>query len=75
MKPETKNSFMSLPSDDTLGASVRALQVPLQSELLRAGAQWEESLAILREMVAHRRPFPSAAKALAWYRSPYHPEV
>ena len=72
---DPKSAFGSLSSDDTLGASVRALQVPLQAELLRAGAQWEESLAILREMVTHRRPFPSAAEALAWYRSPYHPQV
>ena len=72
---DPKSAFGSLSSDDTLGASVRALQVPLQAELLRAGAQWEESLAILREMVTHRRPFPSAAVALEWYRSPYHPQV
>ncbi len=69
----TKNPFAALTGDETLAAAVRTLQVPLQSELLRAGAQWEESLAILREMVSHRRPFPSATDALAWYRTPYHP--
>ena len=69
----TNNPFAALAGDDTLAATVRALQVPLQSELLRVGAQWEESLAILREMVSHRRPFPCAADALAWYRAPYHP--
>ena len=71
----TTNPFAALAGDDTLAATVRALQVPLQSELLRVGAQWEESLAILREMVSHRRPFASAADALAWYRTPYHPSA
>lgn len=67
------NAFEKLPSDDTLAHWVRAQQVALQAELLRAGAQWEESLSLLREMVSHRRPFPSATEALAWYRNPYHP--
>jgi hypothetical protein len=70
-----KSAFEKLPGDDTLAKAVRALQVPLQAELLRAGALWEESLAILREMVSHTRPFPSAADAVAWYRSPYHPTL
>jgi hypothetical protein len=70
-----KSVFENLPSDDTLSRTVRSLQVALQAELLRAGAQWEESLSILREIVSHRRPFPSAADALTWYRSSYHPEV
>ena len=70
-----KNAFQSLPGDDTLPSAVRSLQVPLQAELLRAGAQWEESLAILREMVSHRRALPSAEEALSWYRGTYHPEV
>ncbi len=68
-------AFARLPGDDTLARAVRALQVPLQAELLRAGAFWEESLAILREMVSHRRPFPSASEALTWYRQPYHPAL
>ncbi|GAB4246228.1 hypothetical protein [Deferrisoma sp.] len=72
----TENTaFAQLPADDTLPRAVRERWVPLQAELLRAGAFWEESLAILREMVSHRRPFPSAAEALAWYRKPYHPPV
>ncbi len=70
-----KSAFESLSADDTLGSSVRALQVALQAELLRAGAQWEESLAILREVVSHRHLFPSGADALAWYRAAYHPDV
>lgn len=70
-----KSSFERLPGDDTLASSVRQLQVPLQAELLRAGAQWEETLAILREMVSHRRAFPSATDAISWYRSTYHPET
>lgn len=69
------SAFEKLPSDDTLARLVREQQVPLQAELLRAGAQWEESLSLLQEMVSHRRPFPSAADALAWYRSPYHPSL
>ncbi len=68
-------AFARLPGDDTLPRAVRELQVPLQAELLRAGATWEESLAILREMTTHRRAFPSAAEALAWYRKPYHPAL
>ena len=70
-----KSAFERLPGDDTLAAAVRSLQVPLQAELLRSGALWEESLSILREMVSHRRPFPSAGEAVDWYRSSYHPEV
>lgn len=72
---EQKGAFERLSGDDTMPAAVRALQVALQAELLRAGALWEESLSILREMVSHRKPFRSAADALAWYRSAYHPEV
>lgn len=71
----TPSPFAVLKADDTLAAAVRALQVALQAELLRAGAQWEESLAILREMVSHRRPFVSAAEALSWYRRTYHPSL
>lgn len=71
---DAKNPFEKLPGDDTLPAAVRALQVPLQAELMKAGALWEESLAILGEMTTHRRPFPSAADALNWYRAPYHPK-
>lgn len=69
------SAFERLPSDDTLARCVRAHQVALQAELLRAGAQWEESLSLLREMVSHSRPFASAAEALAWYRNPYHPPI
>ena len=69
------SAFQQLPGDDTLPGAVRALQVPLQAELLRSGATWEESLSILREVVSHRRPFPSAADAVAWYRGTYHPSV
>ncbi len=69
-----KSAFERLPGDDTLPAAVRALQVPLQAELMEAGALWEESLSVLGEMVTHRRPFPSAADALTWYRTPYHPK-
>jgi hypothetical protein len=69
------NAFQRLPNDDSRPGALRALQVALQAELLRAGAQWEESLAILREMASHRRAFPSAAEALSWYRTAYHPEV
>jgi len=72
---DTKSAFESVPGDDTLPLAVRARQVPLQAELLRAGAQWEESLSILREMTHHRRPFPDAAAALAWYRNVYHPAL
>ncbi|MHB8766126.1 MAG: hypothetical protein ACYDA8_17555 [Deferrisomatales bacterium] len=60
--------FGRLPGDDSLAAVLRARQVPLQAELLRAGAQWEESLGLLRELSQHRRTFPSASEALAWYR-------
>ena len=70
-----KSAFGGIPGDDNMARVVRAHQVPLQSELLRAGAQWEESLSILREMVCHRRSFPDAAAALAWYRQSYHPAV
>lgn len=70
-----KSAFQSLPGDDTLARAVRERQVPLQAELLRAGSQWEESLSILREMASHRRPFPSAAEALVWYRGTYHPPL
>jgi len=70
-----KTTFEALPGDDTLPRAVRELQVALQAELLRVGAQWEESLSILKEMASHRRPFPSAAEALAWYRSTYHPAL
>lgn len=72
---EEKSAFERLPGDDSLASAARALQVPLQAELMRAGANWEESLSIPREMVSHRRLFPSAADALAWYRAEYHPEV
>lgn len=72
---EPTGAFAKLPGDDTLPAAVRSLQVPLQAELLRSGAQWEESLAILREMASHRRPFPSAADAVDWYRATYHPNL
>ncbi|WP_025321658.1 hypothetical protein [Deferrisoma camini] len=75
MAQET-TAFARLPGDDTLPQRVRQMWVALQAELLRAGAYWEESLAILREMVSHRRAFPSAAEALAWYRqSAYHPPL
>lgn len=67
-------AFERLPNDETRPAAIRALQVALQAELLRAGALWDESLAILREAATHRRPFPGAAAAIAWYRSAYHPE-
>jgi hypothetical protein len=70
-----KSAFARIPGDDTMARVVRAHQVPLQAELLRAGAQWEESLSVLQEMVNHRRPFPDAPAALAWYRSPYHPTL
>jgi hypothetical protein len=73
--PGQTSAFERLPSDDTLARWVRAQQVALQAELLRAGAQWEESLSLLREMVSHRRPFSSAAEALAWYRKTYHPSL
>ena len=66
-------AFERLPTDETRPAAIRAQQVALQAELLRTGAFWEESLAILREAASHRRPFASAADALAWYRSTYHP--
>ena len=69
------NAFEKLPSDESRAAAVRTLQVPLQAELLRAGALWEESLSILREIVSHKRRFSSAADAVAWYRATYHPEV
>lgn len=72
---DPKCAFERLPGDDTLAAAVRSLQIALQAELLRSGAQWEESLAILREMVSHRRPFPSAADAVDWYRATYHPNL
>jgi len=72
---DEKTAFARVPGDDTLAGVVRACQVPLQSELLRAGAQWEESLAILREMVSHRRTFLDAAAALEWFRGPYHPAL
>ncbi|MDW7712296.1 MAG: hypothetical protein SCH98_17660 [Deferrisomatales bacterium] len=68
-------AFERLPADDTLPRAVREYQVPLQAELLRAGAQWEESLCVLREMANHRKSFPSAADALGWYRAPYHPSL
>ncbi|GAB4266214.1 MAG: hypothetical protein Kow0092_18980 [Deferrisomatales bacterium] len=68
-------TFEKLPGDHSLAETIRVLRVPLQAELLRAGATWEESLAVLREMVSHSRAFPSAADALAWYRAPYHPAV
>lgn len=70
-----RSRFEALPADESRAVALRANQVPLQAELLRAGAQWEESLSILREMATHRRPFPSAEDALAWYRSTYHPQV
>jgi hypothetical protein len=70
-----KSAFEKLPGDDTLARAVRDYQVPLQAELLRAGAQWEESLSLLCEMVSHGKPFPSAGDALAWYRNPYHPSL
>ena len=68
-----KNAFSTLPGDDTLARALRDRQVPLRAELLRAGAQWEETLAILKEMANHRRPFPEATEALAWYRGTHHP--
>jgi hypothetical protein len=70
-----KSAFEKLPGDDTLAVAVRDRQVALQAELLRAGALWEESLSILREMVSHNHPFPSANDAVAWYRAPYHPTL
>lgn len=69
------SAFERLPNDESRPGSVRRLQVALQAELLRAGAQWEESLAILREAASHRRALRSAAEALSWYRAPYHPDV
>ena len=66
-------AFERITAEKPLAAAVQARWVPLQAELLRAGAYWEESLAVLREMVAHERTFPSAADALAWYRQTYHP--
>jgi hypothetical protein len=69
------SAFKTIPDDVTRPAAVRSKQVLLQAELLRAGAQWEESLAFLRELASHRRSFASAAEALAWYRSGYHPEL
>lgn len=68
-------AFERLPNDESRPATVRALQVALQAELLRAGALWEESLSILREAASHRRSYASAAEAVAWYRSTYHPDV
>lgn len=68
-------AFSQLPADDTRALAVRPLQVALQAELLRAGALWEESLAILREAASHGRPLGTAAEALAWYRTTYHPDV
>ncbi len=72
---EVKSAFEKISGDETLASSVRQLRIPLQAELLRAGAEWEESLAILKEMINHRRLFGSAGQALAWYRSPYHPNL
>jgi hypothetical protein len=69
------SAFERLPDDATRPAAVRSAQVLLQAELLRAGALWEESLAVLRELASHRRSFPSAAQALNWYRSGYHPDL
>ena len=68
-------AFSRLPTDDTRPAAVRPMQVALQAELLRAGALWEESLAILREAATHGRLLRTAEEALAWYRTTYHPEV
>ncbi|MBI5444960.1 MAG: hypothetical protein HY900_27590 [Deltaproteobacteria bacterium] len=72
---EGGSAFERIPDDVTRPAAVRSAQVLLQAELLRAGAQWEESLAVLRELASHRRSFPSAAQALIWYRSGYHPDL
>ncbi len=72
---EGKCAFERVPGDEMMARVVRAQQVPLQAELLRAGALWEESLSILREMVNHRRPFPDATAALEWYRRSYHPAL
>ena len=69
------SAFERLPTDESRPAAVRKLQVALQAELLRAGAQWEESLAILREASSHRSALRSAAEAVSWYRAPYHPDV
>jgi hypothetical protein len=65
----SRTAFDALPGDDSLPAAIRRLQVALQAELLRSGSQWEESLSVLQAMAAFRRPFPSAADALAWYRA------
>lgn len=72
---DAKSAFDQIPSDEMMARAVRAQQVPLQAELLRAGAQWEESLSIMREMVNHRHPFPDASAALEWYRRSYHPAL
>ena len=69
------SAFERLTNDESRPDAVRRLQVALQAELLRAGAQWEESLAILRETASHRNPLRSAAEAVSWYRGPYHPDV
>lgn len=68
-------AFSRLPADDTRPTAIRFLQVALQAELLRTGALWEETFAILREAAAHRRPLRSAEEALNWYRATYHPDV
>ncbi len=68
-------AFDQITADRSLAEAVQARWVPLQAELLRAGAYWEESLSVLREMVSHGRTFPSAREALDWYRQTYHPSL
>ena len=74
MASDPKNPFEMIPHADTRADAIRALQVRLQAELLRAGAQWDESLAILRELITHRSPVSSGPAALTWYRSTYPPK-
>lgn len=70
------SAFEKLASGNHEGVrGIRGLQVGLQAELLRGGAYWEESLAVLREMTSHGKSFRDGAEALSWYRSTYHPAV